>query len=95
MLNKWDCERNHLNALYKNQTEFTIDEYVFSIVINYTIESNSGKIINGNLLLKEKMHNHLQYLLHMNLQLHVPPPEPETPESIRRKKRQVLGDDVV
>jgi hypothetical protein len=83
-----------LEKLYNAQEAFSINDYTFSITVDYLVESKTGKIISGNLMLKEKMHDHLQYTLHMQLNQLAPTQIEEQPLDIKKPKRKILGDDV-
>ena len=92
ILNRNEMYRHHLEELYKAQQEFDISAYGFSIELGYVLEKSTGKIISGNLFLKEKMHAHLQYLLHISANEIVPPTEPQAGEPVKTKRRSFLAD---
>lgn len=56
----------HLKPNYE-KSAFTLNDFSFTIAIKYTLEINTAKIITGELLLIEKMHNDLYYQIQMNL----------------------------
>ena len=57
----------YLNNIYKSTPDFTISDYSFSMIINYKLEKSTGKIIEANLVLVEKLHENLSYSIKMNL----------------------------
>lgn len=65
ILNPNELYRHHLDELYKAQKDFDISEYIFSIELDYLLEKDTGKVITGSLFLKEQMHEHLRYILHI------------------------------
>jgi hypothetical protein len=92
--NEGEMVQKYLKKLYKAQNEFTQNDYAFTIDVDYLVEPGSGKIISGNLLLKEKMHNHLQYILHMQAGgATEEKPAAQQAES-RKPKRNFLADEI-
>jgi hypothetical protein len=92
--NEGEMLQKFLKKLYKAQSEFTQDDYAFTIDVDYLVEPGSGKIISGNLLLKEKMHDHLQYILHMQVS-GVTEQKPAAEQAAYRKpKRNFLADEI-
>jgi hypothetical protein len=67
VINGYELQTQYLSAYYNAQEEYTLQDYSFSINLDYHFEKQSGKILSANLLLKEKMHDHLQYILSMEL----------------------------
>jgi len=60
--------KSHIKKLYKNEKGFSIDQLEFDIKAKYNFEKSTGKIINAELHFVEKMHDHLAYLIDMDLQ---------------------------
>lgn len=95
ILNMPDVRKKYLKHYYGAQTEFDITEYSFSIHLDYLAEKNSGKIISGNLFLKEKMHDHLQYLLHIRLDEIKEETPVTTNQTPHTRKRNFLADEII
>jgi hypothetical protein len=92
--NEGEMLQKFLKKLYKAQSEFNQAEYAFTIDVDYLMESNSGKIISGNLFLKEKMHNHLQYILHIQVkEIKEENPAPQH-TATRKPRRNLLADEI-
>lgn len=95
VMNTAEIENNFLKKLYKAQSKFTLADYDFSIDVDYLLNANTGKIISGNLILKEKMHENLQYTLNIQAK----EIEPKTSSSIeidtKKPKRKFLGDSII
>jgi hypothetical protein len=84
-----------LKAYYKRPTEFSAAEYGFTIDLDYELNVANGQIIAGNLFLKEKMHDHLYYILHLQL-MPAAEEKPVAPQPEERKrKRSFLADEVI
>lgn len=66
--NENDLFRNHLKKLYESNPGFSIDQFEFSIRIRYTFEKSTSRIIQAELYLTEKMHDHLAYTIGMKLE---------------------------
>lgn len=93
IVNREEMRREHLKKYYKDQKEFKIEDYDFAIDIDYCIERNTGKIISGNLFLKEKMHDRLQYILHIHIDEVVNEKEEVKQLISRASKRTFLADE--
>jgi hypothetical protein len=96
LLNKGEMQQQYLKKLYKVQNEFTLADYDFTVDVDYLMEPNTGKIISGNLLLKEKMHDNLQYILNMQVAEAVDEKSAiRHDEGSLKKKRNFLGDGII
>jgi hypothetical protein len=95
ILNEGEMLQKHLKKLYKAQNEFTSADYAFTIDVDYLVESGTGKIITGNLFLKEKMHGNLQYIMH--IQVKEAKEENAAPQqaSARKPRRNLLADEII
>jgi hypothetical protein len=92
--NEGEMLQKFLKKLYKAQSEFNQAEYAFTIDVDYLVESNSGKIISGNLFLKEKMHHHLQYILHIQVKEATEEKPAAHQSAIRKPRRSFLADEI-
>jgi hypothetical protein len=92
--NEGEMMQKYLKKLYKAQNEFTQADYAFTIDVDYLAEPGTGKIISGNLLLKEKMHDHLQYILHMQVKGVAEEKSAEQQTAVRKPKRNFLADEI-
>jgi hypothetical protein len=95
LLNAHEMQKKYLKEYYKKQTDFNIAEYAFTIDLNYEINSLNGQIIAGNLFLKEKMHDHLQYILNIRVDAiegNAPVAEQQPGQTA---KRRFLADEIM
>lgn len=94
LLNAYEMQKS-LKPYYKQQKEFSITDYSFTIDLDYELDSTNGQIIAGNLFLQEKMHNHLYYILHIQV-MQAKEEQPVTEEAIgiRKPKRNFLVDEI-
>jgi hypothetical protein len=92
--NEGEMQQQYLKKLYKAQSEFSLSDYAFTIEIDYLVESHSGKTLSGNLFLKEKMHDHLQYILHIQLAEGVHASADAPPPQARKPRRSFLADEI-
>ncbi|MGE8553388.1 MAG: hypothetical protein ACN6OB_05545 [Chryseobacterium jejuense] len=67
--NREELIKSHIKKLYENEKEFSIDQFEFSVKTKYNFEKSTGKIINAELHFTEKMHEHLAYLIDMDLNI--------------------------
>ncbi|BAP31479.1 hypothetical transmembrane protein [Chryseobacterium sp. StRB126] len=65
--NREELIKSHIKKLYENEKEFSIDQFEFSVKTKYNFEKSTGKIMNAELHFTEKMHEHLAYLIDMDL----------------------------
>jgi hypothetical protein len=93
--NVQEMQRKHLKMYYKNQSDFSLSDYAFTIDLDYEINLNNGEILRGNLFLKEKMHDHLQYVLNLQAiktQANHTPSGQQPPAATSR--RRFLADEI-
>ncbi|MBP2617545.1 hypothetical protein [Chryseobacterium jejuense] len=67
--NREELIKSHIKKLYENEKEFSIDQFEFSVKTKYNFEKSTGKIMNAELHFTEKMHEHLAYLIDMDLSI--------------------------
>ncbi len=95
VLNTAEIENNFLKKLYKLKNEFTLEDYDFSIDVDYLMNAKTGKIIYGNLILKEKMHEKLQYILNIQAKEIDPKTSSSIEVDINKPRRKFLGDSII
>ncbi|OCA78320.1 hypothetical protein BBH99_08840 [Chryseobacterium contaminans] len=67
--NRDELMKSHIKKLYENEKEFSIDQFEFSVKTKYNFEKSSGRIMNAELHFIEKMHEHLAYMIDMDLKI--------------------------
>lgn len=65
--NRDELMKSHIKKLYDKEKDFSIDQFEFSIKTKYNFEKTTAKILNAELHFVEKMHEHLAYLIDMDL----------------------------
>jgi hypothetical protein len=95
VLNTAEIKNNFLKKLYSAQSEFTLADYDFSIDVDYLLNANTGKIISGNLILKEKMHEKLQYILNIQAKEIGQKKSSNIEVDIKKPRRKFLGDGII
>ncbi|MDR4892203.1 MULTISPECIES: hypothetical protein [unclassified Chryseobacterium] len=65
--NQDELMKSHIKKLYEKEKDFSIDQFEFSIKTKYNFEKSTAKILNAELHFVEKMHEHLAYLMDMDL----------------------------
>lgn len=93
--NSHEIQKQHLKAYYKQQTDFNINDYSFTIDLDYEINSTDGKIVTGNLFLKEKMHDHLQYILNIRITALEDNAATDKQSSVQKGQRRFLADEII
>ncbi|WP_336960711.1 hypothetical protein [Chryseobacterium contaminans] len=67
--NREELIKSNIKKLYENEKEFSIDQFEFSVKTKYNFEKSSGRIMNAELHFIEKMHEHLAYMIDMDLKI--------------------------
>lgn len=93
--NSHEIQKQHLKTYYKKQTEFSITAYSFTIDLDYEMNSTNGKIVAGNLFLKEMMHDHLQYILNIRITAMEDNAHTAEKQSVQKGKRRFLADEII
>ncbi|MBP1164133.1 hypothetical protein JOE44_001017 [Chryseobacterium sp. PvR013] len=65
--NQDELMKSHIKKLYEKEKDFSTDQFEFSIKTKYNFEKSTAKILNAELHFVEKMHEHLAYLMDMDL----------------------------
>ncbi|AZB26256.1 hypothetical protein [Chryseobacterium bernardetii] len=67
--NREELIKSHIKKLYENEKKFSVDQFEFSVKIRYNFEKSTGRIMNAELYFVEKMHEHLAYMIDMDLKI--------------------------
>lgn len=67
--NREELMKSHIKKLYDNEKEFSIDQFEFNVKVKYNFEKSTGRIMDAKLHFVEKMHEHLAYLIDMDLKV--------------------------
>ncbi|AKK74217.1 hypothetical protein OK18_17845 [Chryseobacterium gallinarum] len=67
--NREELIKSHIKKLYENEKVFSVDQFEFSVKTKYNFEKSTGKIMDAELHFAEKMHEHLAYIIDMDLKI--------------------------
>lgn len=68
VLNNSDyINKKFLQNVYTSHPEFSINDFNFIIEIKYTFEKSTARIVSGDLVFKEMLHEHLCYSINLTL----------------------------
>jgi hypothetical protein len=65
--NKDDLKNNYARPLYEKHPKFSISDYRFKIIIDYTFDKVTFKMLNAHFSFLEQIHDNLQYKLEIDL----------------------------
>ncbi len=65
--NKEDLKNNYAIPLYEKHPEFSVSDYRFKIIVNYTFDKLTFKMLKADFSLIEQIHDNLQYKLNIDV----------------------------